>query len=195
MVSAQFLCYKLQKMERTRKSTIRIFILSLFFGAGVEPCKIRPCHPFLFIANDKRCLRHVPIKVVMNFAAPGNQFLPKQIVGIAEPVYLRGTQIHIYLSIYLSNLTSSHLISPHLISSHLIDLSIYRPIDLSTYRSIDLSIYLSSVCLSVCLPACLPAWLAGWLSVCLSVCLSLSLSSVQTPKLSKSPCVMTPVAQ
>ena len=101
MVSAQFLCYKLQKMERTRKSTIRIFILSLFFGAGVEPCKIRPCHPFLFIANDKRCLRHVPIKVVMNFAAPGNQFLPKQIVGIAEPVYLRGTQIHIYLSIYL----------------------------------------------------------------------------------------------
>ena len=100
--------------------------LSLFFGAGGKALQ-NPTLPPLPVYS-KRCLRHVPIKVVRNFAAPGKQCLSKHIVGLAEAVYLRGIHIHmhmhihvhihiylylyLYLSVYIDLYISIHVIIP-----------------------------------------------------------------------------------
>ena len=61
MVSAQYAYYKLQQNKKRTNPQIHDsdfhflswpFFVVTFWGAGVKPFKIQPCHPFLFIASD-----------------------------------------------------------------------------------------------------------------------------------------------
>ena len=139
MVSAQYAYYKLQQNKKRTNPQIHdsdfhflswpFFVVKFIFWGGSKALQ-NPALPPLPVYS-KRCLRHVPIKVVRNFAAPGKQCLSKQIVGLAEAaeaVYLRGIHIHIhmhmhihvhihiylylYLSVYIDLYISIHVIIP-----------------------------------------------------------------------------------
>ena len=111
MVSAQYSYYKLQQNKKRTNPQIHDsdfhslswpFFVVTFFGGGSKALQ-NPALPPLPVYS-KRCLRHVPIKVVRNFAAPGKQCLSKQIVGLAEAaeaVYLRGIHIHIHMHMHI----------------------------------------------------------------------------------------------